>query len=88
MSHKPKRYNGLKRRTILKARGKILREAQKNGFITNARAKQVGNFSQVWFHLKCLEDDGYLKHAGYNVWKPVKRLGRPRSSLYELGPRR
>jgi hypothetical protein len=86
MSRKPKRYNGLKRRSILRARGRILREAERVGHITNARAKQIGRFAQVWFHLKCMEVDGYLKHDGYNRWKPVKRPGPPRP--YELGPRR
>lgn len=88
MSHKPKRYNGFKRRNILKARGRILKEAEKVGFITNARAKQVGKFSQVWFHLQAMADAGYLEHAGYNTWKPVKRgkrLGRPKTSPYPIG---
>jgi hypothetical protein len=89
MSHKPKRYNGLKRRSVLKARGKILREAQRKGSITNARAKEVSKFSQVWFHLKCMADAGHLEHTGYNTWRPAKRKGRPPKTLpYELGPRR
>jgi hypothetical protein len=86
MSRKPKRYNGLKRRSVLRARGRILEEARKEGFITNARAKEVGKFAQVWFHLKCMEDAGYLRHAGYNTWEPVKRPGPQKP--YELGPRR
>jgi hypothetical protein len=85
MNKKPKRYNGLKRRSVLRARGKILREAQKKGFITNARAKKVGKFSQVWFHLKCMEEAGHLKHVDYNTWEPVRRSG---PSPYELGSKR
>jgi hypothetical protein len=83
MSRKPKRYNGLKRRSVLLARGRILREAQKKGYITNARAKKIGKFAQVWFHLKCMEEAGYLKHVDYNMWEPVE--GR---SPHELGPKR
>lgn len=86
MSHKVKRYNGLKRRNTMKARAKILREAQKKGFITNARAKEVGKFSQVWFHLKCLEEDGYLKHTDYNTWELTASANELKQ--YELGPRR
>jgi hypothetical protein len=85
MSHKPKRHNGIKRRNISKARGRILREAEKVGFITNARAKKVGKFSQVWFHLQAMADAGHLRHAGYNTWKPtIKRggRGRPKASPY------
>lgn len=84
-SRTPKRYNGLKRRSVLRARLKILREAEKKGVITNARAKQIGGFSQVWFHLKWMKDAGYLRHSGYNEWKPDKR--RSKAEL-ELGPRR
>ena len=91
MSHKPKRYNGFKRRNILRARGRILQEAEKVGFITNARAKKVGKFSQVWFHLQAMADAGHLEHAGYNTWKPVtkrKGQGRPKKPPYPVGPRR
>lgn len=89
MSHKPKRYNGIKRRNILKARGKILREAEKNGFITNAKAKEIGQFSQVWFHLNAMANAGHLEHAGYNTWRPKRGPGRPRkTSPYPMGPRR
>ena len=89
MSKKPKRYNGLKHRSILRARGKILHEAERKGSITNARAKQVGKFSQVWFHLKALEAEGLLRHTDYNEWTPVKRgPGRPKLTRYSLGPYR
>jgi hypothetical protein len=89
MSHKPKRYNGLKHRNVLRARGRILREAQKKGFVTNARAKQVSKFSQVWFHLQAMADAGHLEHVGYNHWRPAKRKGRPpKTSPYEIGPSR
>lgn len=89
MSHKPKRYNGLKRRNTMIARGRILREAEKKGSITNARAKEIGRFTQVWFHLQAMADAGVLEHAGYNTWRPAKRKpGRPKLSPYTLGPRR
>lgn len=88
MSKEPKRYNGLRRRGVLRGRLKIVREAEKKGFITNARAKKVGKFSQVWFHLKALEDAGVLEHAGYNEWTPAKRgRGRP-PKVTPYGPRR
>jgi hypothetical protein len=83
MSHKPKRYNGLKHRNVLRARGKILREAQKKGFVTNARAKQVSKFSQVWFHLQAMADAGHLEHTGYNTWEPATK-----TSPYDIGPKR
>ena len=85
---KLKRYNGLKRRSILLARGKILREAERKGHITNARAKEVGNFSQVWFHLKAMEAAGVLEHTSYNEWKPVSAKKWPKLTPYTLGPRR
>ena len=89
MSYEPKRYNGIKRRSVLRARGRILREVEKKGSITNARAKKVGKFSQVWFHLKALEAEGFLEHGGYNNWVLAKRgRGRPKQTLYSLGPRR
>ena len=86
MSKKPKRHNGLKRRSVLRARAKIVREVERKGFITNAKAKKLGKFSQAWFHLQAMADAGVLKHSGYNEWT----LAKPGSGakLTAIGPQR
>ena len=63
----------------VKARKRIMREAKRAGIISNERARKIGGFGQVWYHLNTLCEAGLLKHAGYNLWAPVKRRGRPRA---------
>ena len=68
------------RRATERKRAKIFRRAKKNGFITNAEAKEIGKWKQAWHHLNVMREAGYLKQAGHNLWLP----GRKRK--YELRP--
>jgi hypothetical protein len=69
------------RKEISKARLKILLEAQRKGFVTNAKAKKIGGFKQVWFHLNKMVEAGVLERDGFNNWIPAKRRGRPPKHL-------
>jgi hypothetical protein len=65
--------NGTKRQQVFKARRRILRAAMRTGHITNARARRIGGFGQVWFHLNAMREAGILKNNGFNKWVPTKR---------------
>lgn len=83
MSHKPKAYNGIKRRQIHRARARVLTEARRKGYVTNATAAKIGKWKQGFYHLNALAAAGLLKHKGYNKWEPVKQKpGRPRLDIF------
>ena len=65
-------------KSIIRARGRVLRKALKQGAITNEQARQVMGRHQVWYHLNKLAEAGVLKRTGYNAWEPVRQRGRPR----------
>ena len=52
---------------------KLLKEAKREGVISNERACKVGRLEQSWYHLNALVESGKLKRAGYNQWMPVRR---------------
>jgi hypothetical protein len=64
-----------------KARLRVLKHARKKGYVTNEKARKLGKFDQVWYHLKVLSDRGLLKHQGHNRWVPIPQRGRPRLSV-------
>lgn len=60
----------------LKARSRIFTEAHRKGYVTNEKAKRIGNWEQAWYHLSKMAEAGLLKQAGYNKWicaRPGKR---------------
>ena len=61
------------RRSTERKRGKVFKRAKQQGYITNAKAKQIGQWSQAWHHLNTLRKRGYLKQAGHNLWIPGKK---------------
>ncbi len=63
------------------SRNRVLQYARKVGIISNERACKIGDWEQAWYHLNALREAGLLKHAGYNLWSPVRKRGRPRVSL-------
>jgi hypothetical protein len=72
-----RKSNGLRavndRKTVQKARNRVLNRARKQGTITNAQARQVMGLPQVWYHLNLLAEAGVLKRTAYNQWEPTKR---------------
>jgi predicted ArsR family transcriptional regulator len=66
------------RKSTIKARGRVLRKALKQGEISNEEARQVMGLHQVWYHLNKLAEAGVLKRTGHNAWEPVRQRGRPR----------
>lgn len=65
------------RQSVIKARGRVLQKALKQGEISNEEARQVMGLAQVWYHLNVLAEAGLLKRKEYNTWIPVRRRGRP-----------
>lgn len=65
------------RNTTIKARGRVLRKALRQGAITNEQAKRIGRWNQAYYHLRKLAQAGVLKRTGYNTWEPIRRRGRP-----------
>lgn len=69
------------RRTVQRARGRLLRAALKKGVVTNDDAKRILDRPQCWYHLNLLVEAGYLRRKEYNTWVPVKRRGRPPAQI-------
>lgn len=65
------------RKSVTRARGRVLSRALKQGAITNEEARQVMGLSQVWYHLHRLAKAGVLRRTGYDTWSPIRRRGRP-----------
>jgi hypothetical protein len=65
-----------KRNSVLRARARVLNEARRIGFITNAKARKIGGWSQAWYHLDKLAEAGLLERADRNTWAAVRRRGR------------
>lgn len=64
------------RATTLEARERVLNEARRRGKITNDKARQIGRWSQAWYHLNKMAEEGVLKRADHNAWMPTNRRGR------------
>jgi hypothetical protein len=69
-----------KRKIISRARHRILAEARRKGYVTNAMAKKTGGFQQAWFHLNAMVEAGALEYSSFNRWVPAK----PRKKTLEL----
>jgi hypothetical protein len=80
-AYKPRVYNGLRRRHILRSRRLVLAKAYKQGFITNAQASKIGKWQQSWYHLNALAEAGFLEHDGYNRWR---KNGPGRPKVYNM----
>jgi hypothetical protein len=65
--------NGARHKRVVKARQRIVTYARKHGSITNAQAKKIGRFKQVYFHLYTLKQAGLLRYKGFNEWIPRKQ---------------
>jgi hypothetical protein len=76
-----RKINGHRRKKVSEARLRILAEARRKGYVTNAKAKKIGKFSQAWFHLNRMVEAGVLERDGFNNWIPAKRRGRPPKNL-------
>lgn len=59
-----------KREAIAEARARVLRVAQRRGFITNTQARVVGHWNQAWYHLNAMRKAKLLVYEGFNIWKP------------------
>jgi hypothetical protein len=57
----------------MQVRDLLLKEAKREGVISNERACEVGGLQQSWYHLNALVEARKLKRAGYNQWMPVRR---------------
>ena len=56
------------RKTVMKARKRVLTEVKRKGYITNERAQEVGRWAQSWYHLNKMAEAGILKRDEYNRW--------------------
>lgn len=61
--------NRKKRESVAKARARVLKEARRRGSITNARARDIGEWDQAWYHLNEMRKAGLLKKTGFNMWR-------------------
>ena len=64
------------RKTVAKARKRVLTEVRRKGFITNSRAQELGRWAQAWYHLNKMAEAGILRRGDYNRWvlrKPGRR---------------
>ena len=61
-----------KKKTVLKARARVLTEVRRKGYITNEKAKEVGRWAQAWYHLNQMAEAGILKRDEYNRWTLAK----------------
>jgi len=83
MSYRPRLVSELRLEPTAVARLRVLREAHRMGFVTNARASKIGRWNQSWFHLNKMVEAGVLIYKGYNKWEPSpsqlnRKRGRPR----------
>lgn len=69
------------RKSIVKARGRVLQRAIKQGTISNDEVKAVMKVHQAWYHLNKMAEAGVLKRTGYDSWEPVRRRGRPPTAI-------
>jgi Fe2+ or Zn2+ uptake regulation protein len=77
MAKRRRKSNGLRavndRKTVQRARQRVLQRALKQGTITNKDARQAMGLPQVWYHLNLLAKAGVLKRTAYNTWKVTRR---------------
>jgi hypothetical protein len=83
MSYRPRLIAELRRERASIIKLRILKEAHRRGFVTNAGARKIGGWKQGWFHLNKMVEAGVLVYSGYNRWAPspdqiYRKRGRPR----------
>jgi hypothetical protein len=61
-----------KQKLTLKARMRLLKEAQRTGVISSEKARAITGLPQVWYHLNAMVKAGMLRYAGYNQWLPKR----------------
>jgi len=57
-----------KQEAIARAYAHILDFARRHGSITNKQASSIGGFAQGYYHLRKLEQRGWLRRSDYNKW--------------------
>jgi len=83
MRYRPRLVSELRLEPVATARLRVLVEAHRRGFVTNARARRIGGWNQSWFHLNKMVEAGVLVRHGFNRWTPspsqmIRKRGRPR----------
>jgi hypothetical protein len=83
MSYRPKLVTELRHERTARAKLKILKEAHRKGFVTTARAREIGRWDRSDFYLNEMVKAGVLVHQSFNKWAPSpeqlnRKRGRPR----------